>query len=164
MRRSLIVISCLGVALVSAGELRAQESDFRFGAQLSWGDDADLGLGARMAYTIPRSDLAIIGTFDYFFPGDIGGADVDYWEINGNLAYRFRVQDAPGISPYVGAGLNLATASVSTDAGTSNSNTDLGLNLLAGTGFGSGRVTPFVELRVEIEGGDQFVIAGGLLF
>ena len=48
--------------------------------------------------------------------------------------------------------------------GRDSSDTDLGINLLAGTQFGTKAVTPFVELRVELAGGEQFVITGGLLF
>ena len=50
------------------------------------------------------------------------------------------------------------------DDGRSASDTDLGLNLLGGTLFGRGKVNPFVELRVELAGGEQFVLTGGVLF
>ena len=41
---------------------------------------------------------------------------------------------------------------------------DPGFNILGGTLFGSGPVHPFVELRFELAGGEQFVLSAGVLF
>ena len=137
------------------------------GAQLSWADDAEFGLGARAVVDLTpfTNGLEAIGSFDYFFPDQPLGADIDYWEINANLAYLFR--GVPSLAPYLGGGLNVAHASVSVDAlgvPVGGSDTELGLNLLGGARINLGRVKPFAEMRVELGGGEQFVIAGGVLF
>ncbi len=75
----------------------------------------------------------------------------------------FKVE-ASSLAPYAGGGLNIAHKSKEFDDGRSASDTDLGLNLLGGTQFGRGKVNPFVELRVELAGGEQFVLPGGVLF
>ncbi len=161
--RKLLLSSCLALLALTPGTLSAQ---IGIGGQLSWGDEADLGIGARGTFGLPvkAAPLEIIGTFDYFFPDGAAGLDVTYWELNGNVVYLFKVP-APKVTPYAGAGLNLAHASV--DAGTpgiSVSRTELGLNFLGGAKFDLGSVTPFGELRFELDGGEQFLISAGVLF
>lgn len=161
--RKLLLSTCLALLILTPGALQAQIS---IGGQVSWGDDSDLGLGARGTFRLPTkaAPLEIIGTVDYFFPGDVAGLDLTYWEINANLVYLFRVP-APIVTPYAGAGLNLAHASI--DGGTPGvelSDTQLGLNFLGGAKFNVGSVTPFGELRMEFDGGDQFLISAGVLF
>ncbi|NIR46648.1 MAG: porin family protein [Gemmatimonadetes bacterium] len=151
MRGSLLAV-CLLTVLAWPATLSAQ---LDVGPQASWADDADFGIGGRAMLGIPVDiPLAAIGSFDYFFPD----GDVDYWEINANAVYKFRV---PGgvVAPYAGAGLNVAHTSVG-----DLSETDVGLNLLGGATFDAGQLTPFAELRVELGGGEQFVLTGGLLF
>ncbi len=154
------VLSMLCVFGVSQGT--AQE--VHVGGQLSYGDDSDFGLGPRVVFDDPSlGEFRIVGTFDLFFPDSPSGTDVDYWEINGNGIYDFQLRNSPNTIPYVGAGLNIAHASVG--SGVLNaSDTQLGINLLGGFEFVVGSVRPFVELRVELEGGEQFVISGGVLF
>ena len=62
-------------------------------------------------------------------------------------------------TPYAGGGLNIAYSSRS-----GSSDVDPGFNLLGGTLLGSGPVHPFVEVRFELAGGEQFVLTGGVLF
>ena len=99
-------------------------------------------------------------SFDYFFPGN----NVHYWEINGNLAYRFTVPRSSSLRPYAGGGLNVVHAS---NSGVSGSGiTRAGLNLLGGTTFrlkGS-HLTPFAEARGELGGGKTFILTGGVRF
>ena len=137
------------------------------GAQLSWADDTQFGIGARAVVDLTpfTNGLEAIGSFDYFFPDQPLGADINYWELNANLAYVF--QGVPSVAPYLGGGLNFAHASVSVDAlgiPVGASQTKLGLNLLGGARLNMGPVTPFGELRIELGGGEQFVIAGGVMF
>jgi hypothetical protein len=138
-----------------------------FGLQLDVGTDTDLGIGGRGVFGLqalfPRTPLDGIVSFDYFFPG--GG--VTYWEINGNVAYRFRMPPRSTLSAYAGGGLNIAHFSVDLPApfGTV-SDTKAGLNLLGGTTFrlkGS-KLTPFLEGRGIIGGGKQVVFTGGVRF
>ncbi len=156
MRNRVVLTGCAVLCVLGASELNAQA---RVGPQLSFGSEQDVGLGARLLVNIKSVEhLAFIGTFDWFFPDDCC-----YWELNGNVAYSFDITGAPSLSPYVGGGLNIAHESDGDDDGES-SDTDLGINLLGGTQFGTGSVNPFVELRIELAGGGQFVITGGVLF
>ena len=139
-----------------------------FGLQADWGSDTDFGLGARAVFGLrslfPKTPLDAHVSFDYFFPSSTGGVDVTYWEINGNVGYRIpKVRG--NLAPYVGGGLNVAHASASI-GGTSASDTKVGLNLLGGTTFGraASKMKPFVEGRVTLSGGEQFVLTGGVRF
>jgi opacity protein-like surface antigen len=131
-----------------------------FGVELNWSSDVDFGIGGRGVFPLealfPGTPLDGIVSFDYFFPGN----SVTYWEINGDVAYRFRVPARSSLRPYAGAGLNIAHASA---AGVSD--TKAGLNLLGGTTFKvKGSITPFVEARGEIGGGKTFILTGGVRF
>jgi opacity protein-like surface antigen len=138
-----VMITAILLAALAAPHVQA--SDAQFGVQGSWADDADLGVGARLLWDATGSSdgIGAIASFDYFFPGD----DITYWELNGNLTYSLR----GSLQPYVGAGLNLAHG---------EGDSELGLNLLGGLRF-SDRV--YGEARVEIDGGEQFVLTIGLL-
>lgn len=157
MRESLLVAFLAGF-LGLAGPKEA-DAQVRIGPQLNFGSEQHVGLGGRVTaqFQSPR-ELGFIGSFDVFFPDEPHGEDRSYWEINANLAYWFRVRST-SVHPYAGGGLNIAHASRD-----GASDTDAGLNLLGGSAFGARRVRPFVELRVELAGGDQFVITGGVLF
>src|SRR6266704_4747968 len=139
-----------------------------FGPELNWSSDVDFGIGARGVFPLhslfPKTPLDGIVSFDYFFPSAPAGGSAHYWEINGDVAYRFRVERS-SLGPYAGGGLNIAHASV-TVAGVSASATKAGLNLLGGTTFkvkGS-NLTPFAEARGEIGGGKTFILTGGVRF
>lgn len=167
-RRALgIMLVACGLAL---GASAAEGQAVRVGGQVSFADDADFGIGPRLAIELPRvaTGLWAIGTFDYFFPDDGFGADgdIDYWEINGNLAYTIQLPDAPGVEPYVGAGINIARLSVDFEdvPEADGGDTQVGLNLLGGLNFPLVGFTPFVEARLEIDGGEQFVVSGGITF
>jgi len=135
-----------------------------FGLQLDWGNDPNFGIGGRAVIPlnslVPGTPLDGIVSFDYFFPGN----NVHYWEINGNLAYRFTVPRSSSLRPYAGGGLNVVHAS---NSGVSGSGiTRAGLNLLGGTTFrlkGS-HLTPFAEARGELGDGKTFILTGGVRF
>jgi hypothetical protein len=139
-----------------------------FALQADWGSDTDFGIGARAIFGLqslfPKTPLDAHVSFDYFFPSGGAGVDVKYWEINGNVGYR--IPNMRGtLAPYVGGGLNIAHASVSS-GGLTASDTKAGLNLLAGTTFGraASKMKPFLEGRVTLSGGEQFVLTGGIRF
>src|SRR5881396_2687119 len=141
---------------------RAQRPSFA--VQLDWGSDPNFGIGGRGVFPLqslfPKTPLDGIASFDYFFPGN----NVKYWEINGNVAYRFRMPRSSSLGPYAGGGLNIAHASVTGVSGSGA--TKAGLNLLGGTTFKVKRstLTPFVEGRGEIGGGKTFILTGGVRF
>src|SRR5437899_4598510 len=144
-----------------------------FGLQLNWSSDVDFGIGGRGVFPLqslfPKTPLDGIVSFDYFFPSVPAGVSAHYWEINGNVAYRFTVPARSSFRPYAGGGLNIAHASAAATVGTttvSASDTKAGLNLLGGTTFklkGS-KLTPFAEARGEIGGGKTFILTGGVRF
>ena len=151
------LIFTLGLVL-SPPSLSAQ--DFDIGAQLSFGDDAQLGIGPRVLTPLksvhPR--VRAVYSFDYFFPDSKGDdGDRDYWEIAGSLVRDVRVRK---MRSYVGLGAVIARSSVSESAARTSSRTTLGLNLVGGLKFPESNYTPFVEARA---GGRQFVLAGGVL-
>jgi hypothetical protein len=158
MRARLIAVAVL---LASVGAMPAA-AQTRFGGELSWGDDSDFGLGGRVVLGLENYFRAPIDahlSFDYFFPSAPNGVDVTYWEVNLDGGYRIPGVHGP-INVYAGGGLNIAHGSAN-----GNGNSDVGVNLLGGVQFKTkNRLLPFVEARVELGGGDQFVLTGGLLF
>src|SRR5213593_2999329 len=141
-----------------------------FGPELNWSSDVDFGIGARGVFPLqslfPKTPLDGIVSFDYFFPSHPSGTSAHYWEINGNVAFRFTVPARSSFRPYAGGGLNVAHASAGPSGGTSVSATKAGLNLLGGTTFKlkSGSLVPFAEARGEVGGGKTFILTGGVRF
>jgi hypothetical protein len=161
--RKLLTGACVALLIMVPDAAQAQ---IGLGGQLNIADDADLGIGVRGTFPLPTTmPLEIIGSFDYFFPSTgVAGIDVDYWELNANIVYVFPIPSTT-VAPYAGTGLNYAHASVSVPElpGMSVSNSDVGLNILGGAKFKVGQVTPFGEFRVELGGGEEFVITGGVM-
>ena len=170
--KKLFIAAC--TALAVAGLAAPAQAQVQFGPQLDFADDFDFGVGARAQFGIGSlfeteelADLQAAVSFDYFFP-DCAGFDCSYLEINGNGLYPFELQDSD-FTPYVGAGLNLALFSAEftdpiTGATTSESDTDVGVNLLGGAAFDLGGFDVFAEARIELGGGEQFVLTFGTLF
>jgi opacity protein-like surface antigen len=143
--------------------------------QASWADDVDLGIGGRIeigldnkiATSGPLSRAFFITSFDYFFwDCDEGSSlyevDCSYWELNPGIGVPL---PATGLNPYVGAGLNIARASVDLNVPgfeDDASDTEIGLNLLGGLKFNIGSLPSFVEGRLELGGGEQFVLTFGV--
>jgi hypothetical protein len=133
------------------------------GGQGSWGDKTDFGVGARATLDLTPEfiPVALIGTYDWFFPEDPPGEDLSYWEANANVVYVQRVyEDAVS---YVGAGLNVATLEREIlETTVKDSSTELGVNLVGGIRYKFTQLMPFFELRYEISGGEQFVLTAGI--
>lgn len=148
-----------GLALLGAGEARAQ--GLAFGGQLHWSDDYDFGLGPRVELPIelPSGALTFNGSFDIYFPDDIGGTERDYWELNGNVVYTFELPES-SVEPYAGGGLSLAHI----DFEPGGEDTEVGLNVLGGLRFPKAAFVPFVEAKFMIQGGEHFALTGGLMF
>lgn len=160
----------LGVAAaltIGAVEVQAQA----IGPQVSWGNDSDLGVGARIELGLPNlltssgplASTFLIGSFDYFF---IDCDECTYWELNGNLAVPIA---ASSVDPYVGAGLNVSRFSIDFESDlpgfdVDGSSTDIGLNLLGGLRFPVGGLNAFGEGRFTVGGGEQLVLSFGVLF
>ena len=165
---ALVPAESVGQRRAAARPAAASTRHTQFAAELDWSNDFDFGIGARAIFPLvslfPRTPLDGIVSFDYFFPSAPAGASAHYWEINGDVAYRFTVPRSSSLAPYAGGGLDIAHASGSVGT-VSNSVTKVGLNLLAGTTFKvRASVTPFGEARVEIGGGKTFILTGGVRF
>lgn len=160
--RSMILAAALLVAAIP-GTAFGQVS---LGPELSFGGDTDLGVGGRVLANVSALDhWDFVGTFDVWFPDDGPNNDISAWEANGSLAYNFLIEDT-SVFPYAGAGLNVFHVSVDNPdlVGGGRDDTDLGLNLFGGIKFPASSVTPFAEVRAVLEGADQVVITGGILF
>lgn len=165
------------LVLGSSGSLAAQGTSF--GAQASYGSETDFGVGAGISVPLASGSLPLrlAASFDYFFPAGesaAGGgvsveADLNYWEINGNVLVDVPVSGG-SIAPYVGAGANFYRTSggvtvdfMGEEFGASGSESKVGLNLVGGLRFGSGGPTPRLEVRYAT-GVEQFVVAAGVSF
>lgn len=164
MKKLVTWVAVLAPCVFSAGTAQAQ----LFGAQVSWGEDSDVGIGARAEFDFANkltrtgafSKSFVIGQFDYYFIDCPAGASCTYWELNPSLAVPFR---GSNVKPYAGAGLHVSHRSGSA-GGLSRSDTGMGLNLLGGLRFGLGGLDAFSEARLGL-GGDyeQFAVSFGFL-
>ena len=156
----------LGFALCAAP---AAGQAIKAGGQVTFGDDADFGIGPRAQVTVPglgSSGVWLSGSFDYFFPDSglrASDGDYDYRELNLNVLGDIPLARITNLIPYIGGGVNVAWKSVPSDAVEDPPERLYGLNLVAGFRFPLVEFTPFVELRYELEGGEQLLIAGGIL-
>ena len=160
------IVPLVGAVALALVATRPAQAQWKFGPELSWASNSiGIGIGARaevgLAKFIPGAKaFSAFGTFDYFFPSSGYGVSPSYWELAVNGAYHFDIPGAKTIAPYAGAGLALAHASY-LGYGASN----VGLNLFGGTQFSPiGKITPFAQLRLELQSSSAFVITGGVLF
>ena len=148
-------------ALVLAPAALAAQGPPRLGGQVSFAQDANAGLGLRFEQPLLpfwTQDLRLDVAFDYYFPD----SPVNYWELNGDLAWGFPISGSR-MSVYVGGGVNIAREGVTGAPGSGYTN--IGLNVLAGVRIPTrSGLTPFVELRPELGGGDRLVLTTGLMF
>ena len=135
------------------------------GPFLAFHDDWDFGVGAYAVFPAPElhENLAFSGSFGYFFPDQRAGADLNYWELNADAILRIPTE-ATGVRFFLLGGINIARWSVDAAGGDGPSDTDAGLNLGAGVSFPQESMTPTVGAKLQIEGGDGFMIFGGIGF
>jgi len=155
MKKLLCSVALIGMLAAPV----AVQAQMEAGPFLAYADDAEaFGIGAFIAIPLPalHPNIALVPDFTLFFPDDPFGL----FEINGDLMYTFPVSaDAP-VVPFAFGGLNIARWSV--DGG--GSGTELGINLGGGVNFVAGSVNPFAGAKIELEGGESFVLFGGLGF
>ncbi len=160
-RAPVLALAALALTALTPVTTPLAAQDFDVGAQLSFGNDSQLGLGPRVLtpLTSIHPKLRAVYSFDYFFPdsGRDPARDLDYWEIAGSV-----VRDIPvrKLKSYLGVGAVIGRSSESENIARTRSRTTLGLNLVGGLKFPEHEYTPFVEARA---GGRQFVLAGGVL-
>ena len=163
MKRLLTAAASLLLVLFTVSTAQAQ---MRYGAQVSFGDDIDLGIGGRVGVSLDQylENLEGVVSFDLFFPGE----NQSFWTINANALYPIPIE-AGSLMPYAGAGLGIAHYTINFDSAFIDdyNETKFNLNLVAGTRFGSqGKLTPFAELRLPLGGFDGigFFLCGGVMF
>jgi hypothetical protein len=157
----------LPAALIVLMSLTPAAGAVEFGGQLVYGDDQDLGLGARIEFDTPdlQERTRVQADFNWYFPDDGPFDDRDFWEIDLNLL--FEVGPASGtddVGYYLGGGLNFAYASWEFVGGGDDSEKDLGVNLLGGVELPIGMLTTIGELRVTIAGSEQYTLGIGVKF
>jgi hypothetical protein len=156
------VAAAAAMLVIGASGAQAQA----IGIQGVWGDDTDLGLGARLEWGLnnvftnqgPFSRTFLITELNYFFP-DCDPIDCGFLEINANVAVPIT---ANTIDPYAGLGLNIARFSVEV-GDDDESETEVGLNLLGGLRFRMGNLGAYTEGRFVLSGAEQFVLTFGIL-
>lgn len=163
------ILPVAAVAVLALAAAKPAQAQWKFGPEVSWASNSiGFGIGARaevgLAQFIPGAKaFSAIGTFDYFFPSSGYGVSPSYWELGVGGAYHFSIPNSK-ILPYAGAGLAVAHSSVSV-LGVSASATNIGLNLFGGTNFEtSGKITPFAQIRLELQSSSAVVLTGGVLF
>lgn len=159
-----ITVFALACFLLSASPAAA---DLGLGGQLVYGDDSDIGVGARVEIDTPelveRSRIQI--DFNWYFPDDPAGANLTFWEANMNWLHQVgRDGGENAASYYLGGGLNFAYSSISYDAGGDDSEKDLGVNFLGGVVVPFGIVSAIAEVRITIAGSEQYALGVGFLF
>lgn len=156
--KALAIVAAL-VAVPSAAQAQAT-----LGPQIAYHNDWDFGLGAALTLSADAIHEQVDFMFDFawFFPESDA---IDYFELNGGLLYDF-ILDESTVTPFALAGLNVASWSVDDTfvGGQGLDGTELGLNLGGGLKFNAGTLRPMVGVRLEVEGGDGFVIFGTIPF
>lgn len=138
------------------------QAQLRVGPTVAFHDDFDFGVGAMVGFGLPAlgDGVNFLGDFTYFFP-DVD--NFDYLELNGNIAADIPIEGS-AVAPFVLGGLNVARVSVDNPTLGDASNTELGLNLGGGIRFAAGALEPMVGARVELSGGEGFVLFASLPF
>lgn len=158
MKRTLRALALAGILAAVPGAAAAQAT---LGPTVAYHNDFDFGIGAAVGLPMTgvHENVDFLGDFTIFFPEPEG---LDYFEVNANLTYDFPVEGG-SVMPFGLAGLNIARVSLDTVVGEA-SNTEVGLNVGGGIRFDAGTLRPTVGIRLEIEGGDGFVIFGTVPF
>lgn len=160
MKRTYAFAAVALLALV--GQPITAEAQVSFGPQVSFADDLDIGLGARVQadftdlFAVDEGFLADvfgIASFDYYFDC---GTECSAFELTADAAYGFDI--GGGAMPYAGTGLSLQRVSAAF------SNTELALNLMGGVMFPLGGTDLFLEARLQPNGLEQFILQAGVLF
>lgn len=163
-----------GTAVLAAATLAfaapRAEAQTVVGPYVAYHGNFDLGIGGFVSIPVRslNENLFFKGDFGYYFPDDGGVSEVDfsYWEINADALLSFPLEGT--VAPFAMAGLNIGRVSISEDVSGFDfaaSGTEIGLNLGGGVALtGMGRFQPAVGAKIELNGGDDFVVFGALGF
>ncbi|MEX2473338.1 MAG: hypothetical protein WEA34_14205 [Gemmatimonadota bacterium] len=155
MRTLPILLSILALGVLATP--RGAEAQVQIGPTLAYHDDFDVGVGGTLNVQMPAlgDRIGFMADVLVFFP-DM--ENLNYLEFNGNVTYDFPVTNE-NVRPFALVGLNVARVSVDAPGGIDGGdNTEIGLNLGGGIGFDLGALRPTVGARLEISGGEGFVL------
>jgi len=177
--RGLVAGAAAVAALValqpSAANAQAQTSGTRFGVEAALGTNNNVGIGAGAFVKFHLAEISehpITGraTFDYFFPSssNFGGYTAHYWQIEADGLYDI-VNKSSTTKPYIGAGITYSKWSYGGGYcnlfGISCSTSWTGLDFVGGLNFMSNsKLMPFVEAKIDVSGGSEFLIRAGIHF
>jgi hypothetical protein len=179
MIRGLTIGAAAALGLVvtaQSASAQAQTSGTRFGVEAAFATNNDIGIGAGAFVKFHLADISehpITGraVFDYYFPSssNFGGYSYKYWELAADGLFDIATAKAD-LKPYVGAGVTYAHASFADDycsfyhidCGGGGST---GLHVVGGLNFmANAKLMPFVEAKLELKSGGEFIIKGGIHF
>jgi hypothetical protein len=167
MRRLILSLGTVAAVIACPGSTWAQVQAGPYGA---FHDEADFGIGAFVGFPVPEihEDVSFVADFGFYFPGErYQVVEWDYWEANGNLLFRFPLEDTR-FTPWVLGGVNVGHQNTRVDSEgyleDSGSDTEIGLNIGAGLTFGTGDAVPFAGFKFELDGGEGAVIFAGVSF
>lgn len=153
-----IVILSFILAAFLAVDMRDAAAQNRIGVNAGYHLDAERWfVGGQFRFTPATLPVTINPSVEYFL--DVPGGSM--WELDVNALYHIGRAYTTTFTPYFGGGLGVLFASPERG----DSETDFGLNLVAGADFGSSRIQPFVEARIQVMNGEVPVsVRGGVLF
>lgn len=146
------------------------QTETRLGAMIAYGTEVEnVGIGVNAEFPIMEK-LTVSPNFIYYLPKDEYGANLNWWELNGNLHYYFTSTENMGF--YGIGGINYSHVSFDFennsgfgDSSINSSDGRIGLNLGAGANFNiDSGITPFAEAKYVIIDGAQLVLAAGIKF
>ncbi len=162
-----------GAAVAAGLFVFAPAANAQIVVQANYGGDTDFGVGAGVGFNLGQfnngTKIAAEATFDYFFPScdgcDAINADFKVWEINAN-ARAHLIPSLPSL--YLGAGARYYKWDYSFDncgiyCDLYSGADGIGLNIIGGWVF-SGSNGPFVQAKLEVGDGSQFVATAGIRF
>jgi hypothetical protein len=163
MRKLLLAFGLAAVMLVPSTAF----SQIYLGVQGNYGDRFKWSIGGRVSadLTQQRLPVMIVGSYDYFWPNESLLFSFDYWEVNVNALFIQRVYGGAAnyAQGYAGIGLNIADlTSTEKSSGNKSSATEYGLNLLAGSKYIMGRVSPYFEIGFTFGGSEQVKFTVGI--
>ncbi len=164
--RSVVLIIIASMMIGCATTAHAAGTRLSIGLHANWGSETDYGVGPRAIVGLAGllRGLEAVGSFDYFYPRDESGLSMTYWEVNTNLVYRIALKRCP-VTPYAGGGLNVTQLKASIhvlEVNISGVESETGFNILGGLAFDIGGMGGFVEGRMELAGGKQFIASVGI--
>lgn len=163
--KKLLTYGCLILGIIFFSNTNAlAQSDAKVGGGLIYGSEIE-NLGLRLDGYYPINEKFRAGAaLGYFFPEDVVGGDITWFEIDFNGNYIFYSEEEMDF--YGLAGLNFLIASFNPDQGDSDSDSELGLNLGAGIEYHVDFGSIFGELKFAGVGGDadQLVLGAGVRF